>query len=182
MAKALAGLKKTPVKDGPNSQGLSEQTRTVGGKVAAEGLRKPSPNLYQEVKIDELSNDSPSFSSPAESKVIEPTPRRYELPKPAEVLSSQTLDIIKRAFNSIKWNQLPTRIKETRSDEKWKCKSVCHFGKTKTKAGCSICDTIHSYMIGNGIDKTIEQINELKKKQESTKEKLTSNRRNTFEE
>ena len=96
VAKALAGLKKTPVKDGPNSQGLSEQTRTEAGKVAAEGLRKPSPNLYQEVKIDELSNDSPSFSSPAESKVIEPTPRRYELPKPAEVLSSQTLDIIKK--------------------------------------------------------------------------------------
>ena len=94
----------------------------------------------------------------------------------------ETLDIIKSAFNSIKWNHLPTRIKETRSDEKWKCKSVCHFGKTKTKAGCSICDTIHSYMIGNGIDKTIEQINELKKKQESIKEKLTSNRRNTFEE
>lgn len=94
----------------------------------------------------------------------------------------ETLDIIKKSFDSIKWNQLPSRIKDTRADEKWKCKSVCHFGKTLTNAGCSVCDTIHSYMVGNGIDETLVQINKLKTAKAQNQTKLTSNRRNTFEE
>lgn len=94
----------------------------------------------------------------------------------------ETVNLIKNTFNSIKWNHLPTRIKESKADEKWKCKSVCHFGKTMTAAGCSICDTVHSYMIGNGIDNTIDQINKIKQIRSENKLKLTSNRRNTFDE
>jgi len=94
----------------------------------------------------------------------------------------ETLDRIKNVFKSVKWNQLPTRIKETKADEKWKCKSVCYFGKTTTQAGCSICDTIHSYMIGNGIDATISQIASIKNNKAVSSDKLTSNRRNNFDE
>lgn len=93
----------------------------------------------------------------------------------------ETLDMIKTYFHTIKWNQLPARIKDTKASERWKCKSVCHFGKTKTEAGCSICDTVHSYMVGNGIDETIGQISKIKKTKEVEKSNLTSNRRNTFE-
>jgi len=94
----------------------------------------------------------------------------------------ETIDIIKNSFNAIKWNQLPSRIKDTKASDRWKCKSVCHFGKTLTNAGCSICDTIHSYAVGNGIDKTVSQINALRAAKATEKAKLTSNRRNTFEE
>ncbi len=94
----------------------------------------------------------------------------------------ETISRIKKVFDSVKWNQLPSRIKETKSSDKWKCKSVCHFGKTMTSAGCSICDTIHSFMVGNGIDATIEQIDKLKKQNASEKLKSASNRRNNFDE
>jgi hypothetical protein len=89
VAKALAALKKvSPVQESGNSQTLSDQTKKLIGKVAAQGLRKPSPNLYQEVRIDELSDESAKFDSPIATKVKEPTPSRYELPKPVELLSS----------------------------------------------------------------------------------------------
>ena len=92
----------------------------------------------------------------------------------------ETLAIIEKTFKNIKWNQLPTRLKESNASDRWKCKSVCHFGKTKTAAGCSICDTIHSYVVGNGIDQTILEIDKLKKSKQELKNK-TSDRRNVFE-
>jgi hypothetical protein len=92
----------------------------------------------------------------------------------------ETLSIIEKTFKNIKWNQLPTRLKESNASDRWKCKSVCHFGKTKTAAGCSICDTIHSYVVGNGIDQTILEIDKLKKSKQELKNK-TSDRRNVFE-
>lgn len=93
----------------------------------------------------------------------------------------ETLNIIKNMFKTISWNQLPSRLKETKASESWKCKSVCHFGKTMTSAGCSICDTVHSYVLGNGIDQTIVEMDRVKKKQEKQKEAKTSERRNVFE-
>ena len=89
VAKALAAMKKvTPTQEAGNSQTLSDQTKKLIGKVAAQELRKPSPNLYQEVKIDELSDESVKFDSPAPEKAKKPTANRYQLPKPEEVLSS----------------------------------------------------------------------------------------------
>ena len=89
VAKALAAMKKvTPAQEAENSQTLSDQTKKLIGKVAAQGLRKPSPNLYQEVRIDELSNESVKFDSPAPEKAKKATQNRYQLPKPEEVLSS----------------------------------------------------------------------------------------------
>ena len=94
----------------------------------------------------------------------------------------ETIEMVRNCFNSIKWNQMPSRIKETKASDKWKCKSVCHFGKTKTADGCSICDTIHSYALGHGIDATVTEINKVKKAKEFEKSKLTNNRRNQFDE
>jgi hypothetical protein len=89
VAKALAAMKKvTPTQEAGNSQTLSDQTKKLIGKVAAQELRKPSPNLYQEVRIDELSDESVKFDSPAPEEAKKPTANRYQLPKPEEVLSS----------------------------------------------------------------------------------------------
>jgi len=93
---------------------------------------------------------------------------------------NETVNIINNIFKSIKWNQLPSRIKDTDASNRWKCKSVCHFGKTMTNAGCSICDTIHSYAIGNGIDQTIVEIDKIKKQKAINAVSRTSDRRNTF--
>jgi hypothetical protein len=41
---------------------------------------------------------------------------------------------------------------------------------------------IHSYMIGNGIDATISQIASIKNNKAVSSDKLTSNRRNNFDE
>jgi hypothetical protein len=96
---------------------------------------------------------------------------------------AETINIIKNVFKNVNWNQLPSRIKDTKSDQRWKCKSVCHYGKTKTSSGCSICDSVYSYMIGNGIDETVIQIDKIKKNNQDKKDaRLTSNRRNNFDE
>lgn len=93
VAKALAALKKEPAKEESK-----EEISGLGKKMAARGLRKASPNLHQEVKFSEICQDTPKFQSPDRaSPKMEPTPARYEIPKPAnEVLSSSTLDIIKK--------------------------------------------------------------------------------------
>ena len=93
-----------------------------------------------------------------------------------------TETMIRDTFNSIKWNQMPSRIKETKASDKWKCKSTCYFGKTLTKSGTSICDALHSYSIGNGIDDTYAKVNQMRKEKTFAKEDKTSNRRNTFDE
>jgi len=93
---------------------------------------------------------------------------------------ASTEKMIKETFNSIKWNQMPSRIKETKASDRWKCKSTCYFGKTLTKSGASLCDTIHSYAIGNGIDDTLLKVSKMKKEKAFANEVKTSNRRNSF--
>ena len=90
----------------------------------------------------------------------------------------ETLEIIKTKINTIESNWLPSRLKETNpKDSKWKCKNVCFFGKNKTKTGACYCDNIHSYMLHNGIEKTMESVAKLRVDKDSSQ---TSNRRNVY--
>ncbi len=92
----------------------------------------------------------------------------------------ETLDILKNKINSIESNWLPLRMKETNpKDARWKCKNVCHFGKTKTESGSCYCDSVHSFMIHNGIDKTMEKVSEIRKDKTEGSHK-TSDRRNVY--
>jgi len=91
----------------------------------------------------------------------------------------ETLDIIKNKIN-IKENWLPTRLKETNpKDSRWKCKNVCFFGKTKTSSGSCYCDSIHSFMMHNGIEKTMEGVSKIREGNKESASK-TSDRRNIY--
>lgn len=93
----------------------------------------------------------------------------------------KTLDILKNNIDEISNNWLPTRLKEEKPrDAKWKCKNVCHFGKTKGSNGCSVCDNIYYYMVQNGLDATIEKVEEIKSSKVVAEDKSTSNRRNIY--
>jgi hypothetical protein len=94
----------------------------------------------------------------------------------------ETLEILRKYFNTIKGNSLPSRIKEENGSQSWKCKSTCHYGKTKTENGCSICDNVYNYMLANGIEKTIQTVNSVKKSKIEERLIKTSDRRNTFKE
>jgi len=95
---------------------------------------------------------------------------------------AETLEIIKKYFNTIKGNNLPSRIKEVEPSQSWKCKSTCHFGKTKTQNGCSICENVYNYNLAHGIDKTILTIDKIKSEKLEEKIASTSNRRNVFKD
>jgi hypothetical protein len=89
----------------------------------------------------------------------------------------ETVNWLKTKINDISDNWMPTRLKETDpKTSRWKCKNVCFFGKTKDKNGSCYCESIHSYMTHNGIDKTMIQVDGLKKNNDS--QVKTSNRRN----
>jgi hypothetical protein len=94
----------------------------------------------------------------------------------------ETLNIIKEQFNTIKGNHLPTRIKEVNGSQAWKCKTTCHFGKTKTTNGCSVCDNVFNYLVANGIDIPILRVVEVRKSKAEEKALKTSDRRNTFKD
>jgi len=95
---------------------------------------------------------------------------------------AETLEIIKNHFNTIKGNQLPSRIKEVDSSQAWKCKSTCHFGKTKSQNGSSICENIYNYMLANGIEKTLLTVERIRSEKIEEKIASTSNRRNVFKD
>jgi len=92
----------------------------------------------------------------------------------------ETLEILRTKINKIKSNWLPTRLKETKpKDARWKCKNVCFFGKNKTSSGSCYCDNIHSYMIHNGIEKTMESVAKIRGEINGDGAK-TSDRRNVY--
>ena len=95
---------------------------------------------------------------------------------------AKTLEIIKNNFNIIKGNQLPSRIKETEPAQAWKCKSTCHFGKTKSQNGSSICENIYNYMLANGIEKTLLTVDRIRSEKAEEKATSTSDRRNVFKD
>jgi len=93
----------------------------------------------------------------------------------------ETLDILKDKINNIESNWLPLRLKETNpKDARWKCKNVCHFGKTKTDNGSSYCDSIHSYMVHNGIEKTMDEVSNIRDQGQDDDLSKTSDRRNIY--
>lgn len=79
----------------------------------------------------------------------------------------ETLKILAKHYNAVKNNFLPSRIKETKPKQAWKCEKTCYFGKTKTESGHCICDKIHNYMLENGIEKTVETIAKIRNKKRS---------------
>ena len=93
---------------------------------------------------------------------------------------AETLEIVKTKINNIKENWLPTRLKETNpKDSRWKCKNVCFFGKNKTSSGACYCDNVHSFMMHNGIEKTMEGVAKIREDGQSDSVK-TSDRRNVY--
>lgn len=91
----------------------------------------------------------------------------------------ETYNLILKHYNEAKRNNLPTRIKEEKRDQLWKCEYVCHFGKTKDQNGHSICDRLNYYLNTHGIDQTIIRVNELKTSSKS-EDKSVGNRRNVY--
>jgi ferredoxin-thioredoxin reductase catalytic subunit len=94
----------------------------------------------------------------------------------------KTLKVLNSHFSRISNNQCPSRIKEDKPKSSWKCRNVCHFGKSKASNGNCWCDNIFYYLLHNGIDKTILKVEELKNKERNSKKTvaLTSNRRNVY--
>lgn len=93
----------------------------------------------------------------------------------------ETLSILKNRINSIKENWLPTRLKETKpKDARWKCKNVCHFGKTKGPNGNCICDNVYYYMLEKGMDKTELRVSDIKEEKKNSSLNKTSDRRNIY--
>lgn len=57
----------------------------------------------------------------------------------------EALTEISKIYRSILENDRPVRIiDQTGRSDGWKCKWVCHFGKTKDENGQSLCDKYHS--------------------------------------
>lgn len=66
----------------------------------------------------------------------------------------QTLDILRRYYNKIATNEMPDRLKDdgTKRDQTWKCKYVCHYGKTIAKNGKPLCDVYYGVLKNEGLE------------------------------
>jgi hypothetical protein len=101
---------------------------------------------------------------------------------------AETYNILKDIIDEIKSNQFPSRIKEERPKDTWKCKYVCPFGEresNKLSNGVSVCNNIYGYMVQHGINDTIRKVNEKKQQQKSkgqVKDVRASNRRNIYDD
>jgi len=99
---------------------------------------------------------------------------------------AKTIDMLYEKFIDITENYLPSRIKEEKRGQLWKCKHVCGFGHKSRKCedGPDLCDKIHEYMVHHSMPETIKEVNKLmdKKKKKNVdsnnNQNKTSNRRN----
>ena len=83
------------------------------------------------------------------------------------------LSKLRQRFIEIKNNDIPKRLKDDRKryKEHFKCKYVCHFGKTKDQYGQSLCDKYHQMSNGQ-----LYQVS----MREKSKENLVVSKRNNY--
>lgn len=66
---------------------------------------------------------------------------------------AKAIDRLRRKFNEIRADDDPKRLKDDKSrKDAWKCRYVCHYGKTKDERGVSQCDKYFSILKNNGIE------------------------------
>lgn len=75
----------------------------------------------------------------------------------------KTINILRKHYNTILNTEQPSRLKDDagRSSEKWKCRYVCHFGKTLNDRDVSLCDQYFHILLKNDIDITSRKIHKL---------------------
>jgi hypothetical protein len=68
----------------------------------------------------------------------------------------KTEQMLRERFELVRDCERPTRIIHDRQ-HKWKCARLCHFGKTKTENGRTICDHIHAELITLGMGRVTKK-------------------------
>jgi hypothetical protein len=93
----------------------------------------------------------------------------------------ETYQLLKQHISSVKSNSLPSRIKEVKSSQRWKCKYTCSFG-SRNDNEFDMCDKIYNYMLNHGLDQTILDIEAKRAANQSsiTTGNAASNRRNIY--
>lgn len=74
-----------------------------------------------------------------------------------------TIDELRKRFYKIQKNYDPRRIKTDpdKRDQLWKCKYVCHFGKSFDEKGKNLCDKYYSVLNKHGINEATEKLYQL---------------------
>jgi ATP-dependent helicase/DNAse subunit B len=91
---------------------------------------------------------------------------------------AESIDAIRKYYNQIKTNNKPKRIKDdrTRSREFFKCKFVCHYGKTKDDNGNVLCDKFFKLTKNEKIENAQQKIYNLTRNGEA----IEASRRNDY--
>jgi hypothetical protein len=74
--------------------------------------------------------------------------------------TKESIDSLRKYYNQIKANDKPGRIKDdaTRRRELFKCKYVCHYGKTLDENGKSLCDKYFKILRNEKIENSRQKI------------------------
>ena len=72
----------------------------------------------------------------------------------------KTVQMLRKYYNTIKTTESPKRLKDDlgRSREFFKCKYVCHYGKTTDSSGFSLCEKYNQVIKKNSLEKAAEKI------------------------
>ena len=75
----------------------------------------------------------------------------------------KTINMLRKYYKTILGENNPKRLKDdaSRNGDKWKCKYVCHYGKTLNEKGVSLCDQYHYLRLKNDLAVAATKIQQL---------------------